>query len=68
MKTYHKANCIGIVRGQFTDKYGRKVTIQGFHAFEYTICIESITHVVTTEQYANGAMARKRFNELKRKR
>ena len=65
-RVYHRSNCTGIVRGQFIDQYGRKVTICGKHAFEYTIYIESVTHVVTTEFFANGAEARKRFNTLKR--
>ena len=67
-RVYHRANCTGVVRGQFIDQYGRKVTICGKHAFEYTIYIESITHVVTTEFFSNGAEARKRFNTLKRVR
>lgn len=66
MKIYNRAHCIGMVRGQFTDKYGRKITIQGIHAFEYTIVIESVNHIVTTERFATGADARKRFQTLKR--
>ena len=68
MKTYNRGNCTGIIRGQFTDQYGRKITIQGIHAFEYTICIESPSHVVTFERFATGADARKRFQILKRVR
>ena len=68
MRNYNKSNCTGIVRGQITDKYGRKITIQGVHAFEYTIVIETPLHTITIEQYTNGAIARKRFNELKKKR
>ena len=67
-RVYHRVNCTGIVRGQFIDQYGRKITICGKHAFEYTIYIESITHVVVTEYFANGTEARKRFNDLKRVR
>lgn len=67
-RVYHRANCVGVVRGQFIDQYGRKITISGVHAFEYTIHIESVTHVVTTEFFTNGAEARKRFQTLKRVR
>lgn len=67
-RVYHRVNCTGVVRGQFIDQYGRKITICGKHAFEYTIYIESVTHVVTTECFSNGAEARKRFNNLKRVR
>lgn len=68
MKTYNRANCTGIIRGTFVDKYSRTITISGVHAFEYTIEIVTITKVTITERYHNGAMARKRFNELKKKR
>lgn len=66
-RVYHRANCTGIVRGQFIDHYGRKITICGKHAFEYTIYIESVTRVVTVEYFPNGTEARKRFNNLKKK-
>jgi hypothetical protein len=44
---------------------GRVITLTGTHAFEYTIHIEGIRTV--TETFVNGKLARKRFNELKRK-
>lgn len=68
MKNYNRTNCTGTIRGTFTDKYSRTITISGVHAFEYTIEIVTITKAVTTERYKNGKTARKRFNELKRKR
>lgn len=45
--------------------WGRVITLTGTHAFEYTIHIEGIRTV--TETFVNGKLARKRFNELKRK-
>lgn len=66
-RVYHRANCTGIIRGQFIDQYGRKITICGKHAFEYTIEIVSIT-TITVEHYPNGKEARVRFNNLKRVR
>lgn len=54
-----------LARARFTDSWGRVITLTGTHAFEYTIHIESIRTV--TETFVNGKLARKRFNELKRK-
>lgn len=68
MRNYNKSNCTGCVRGQFIDIYERRITIVGQHAFSYTIEIVSILGVSTYERYSNGKQARKRFNELKRKR
>lgn len=66
-RVYHRANCTGCVRGRFTDRYGRRITISGVHAFSYTIEIVSIT-TVTVEHYPNGKEARARFNNLKKVR
>lgn len=68
MKNYNRANCTGCIRGTFVDKYQRTITICGKHAFEYSIEIVSITKVTIIERYHNGAEARRRFNELKKKR
>lgn len=68
MKTYNKSNCTSCIRGTFVDKYQRTITICGTHAYEYSIEIVTITKVTIVERYHNGAMARKRFNELKKKR
>lgn len=68
MRNYNKSNCTGCVRGQFIDIYERRITIIGQHAFSYTIEIVSILGAPTYERYPNGATARRRFNELKRKR
>lgn len=64
---FNRNHCTGCVRGCFTDKYGRKITMCGVHAFEYTIEIVSITTIIV-EHYPNGATARVRYNNLKRVR
>ena len=68
MKQYNKKNCQGCIRGTFTDKYNRTITISGVHAYEYTIEIVTISKVSICEKYKDGKSARKRFQELKRKR
>ena len=60
MRKYNRLNCDSTVRARFM---GRVITLTG--AFEYTIHIEGIRTV--TETFVNGKLARKRFNELKRK-
>lgn len=67
MKTYNQANCTGQIRGQFIDKYGRRITILGQFAFSYTIEISSPVSIIT-ERYDNGRKARARFQQLKLKR
>lgn len=47
------------------DTWGRVITLVGTHAFEYAIHIEGVRTV--TETFENGTLARKRFNELKKK-
>ena len=65
MRKFNRLHCDSIVRARFTDSWGRVITLTGTHAFEYTIHIEGIRTV--TETFVNGTLARKRFNELKRK-
>lgn len=66
-KHYNKKNCTSCVRAHITDAYGRKITLYGQHAFDYSICIESITGNITIETYKNGTIARKRLRELRKK-
>ena len=66
MRTY--INCTGLIRGQFIDHAGRRITIFGVHAKRYTIEIISILGTPYYENFPNGKLARKRYNELKRKR
>lgn len=65
MRKYNRLNCDSTVRARFIDTWGRVITLVGTHAFKYTIHIEGIRTV--TETFVNGKLARKRFNELKRK-
>lgn len=65
MRKFNRLHCTSTVRARFTDSWGRVITPTGTHAFEYTIHIEGIRTV--TETFVNGTLARKRFNELKRK-
>lgn len=60
MRKFNRLHCDSTVRARFTDSWGRVIG-----AFEYTIHIEGIRTV--TETFVNGKLARKRFNELKRK-
>ena len=66
--TYNQANCTGQIRGQFIDKYGRRITILGQFAFSYTIEISSPPVSTIIERYDNGRKARARFQQLKLKR
>ena len=69
MKRYNKRNCQSCVRGSFKDIWGRRVVIMGTHAFEYSIFItEDFMSTTVVESFSCGADARRRFNELKRKR
>lgn len=66
MRTY--IHCTGMIRGQFYDVNGRRITIFGVHAKRYTIEIISISGIAFYESFPNGALARKRWAELKRRR
>ena len=66
MRTY--VHCTGMIRGQFFDYAGRRITIFGVHAKHYTIEIISISGTPFYENFPNGTLARKRWAELKRKR
>lgn len=66
MRTY--VHCAGMIRGQFFDHAGRRITIFGVHAKRYTIEIISISGTPFYESFPNGTLARKRWAELKRKR
>lgn len=65
MRKYNRLNCDSTVRARFIDTWGRVITLVGTHAFEYAIHIEGVR--IVTEIFENGTLARKRFNELKKK-
>lgn len=56
MRKYNRLNCDSTVRARFIDTWGRVITLVGAHA----IHIEGVRTVTET-------LARKRFNELKKK-
>ena len=66
-KKFHQEKCTACVRACIKDPYGRKIILLGKYAFNYSIYIKGITGRVVIETYKNGTIARKRFNELKKK-
>lgn len=58
MRKYNRLNCDSTVRARFIDTWGRVITSHAIH-------IEGVRTV--TETFENGTLARKRFNELKKK-
>ena len=64
---FHRENCDSRVRATITDKWGRTISLLGTHAFEWEIVIESCGKI-TIQSYHNGSIARKEFNNYKRKR
>lgn len=60
MRKFNRLHCDSTVRARFMGK-----SDNSHWTFEYTIHIEGIRTV--TETFVNGKLARKRFNELKRK-
>ncbi len=57
-----------MIRDQFYDVHGRRITLFGTFAFSYTIEIQWGTLYTINEIFPNGASARKRYSQLKRKR
>lgn len=68
MKRFNKDNCDAYVRAQITDKWGRTITLLGKYAFNWEIAIKGCTGDITIKSYPKGEMARKHFQELKKKR
>lgn len=68
MKKFNKNNCVSCVRAQITDKWGRTITLLGKHAFNWEIAIKGCTGDITIKSYPKGEIARKHFQELKKKR
>lgn len=65
--TYHRENCDCLIREVIVDVYGRKVILNGQHAFEWSITICTRETMVTIT-YPNGKEARKEFYKYKRKK
>lgn len=68
MKKFNRNNCTSCVRAVITDKWGRKITLLGQHAFNWEIAITGCTGDIVIKSYPNGNEARKAFQELKKKR
>lgn len=64
---YHRSNCCSKVRAVVTDKWGRKVTLMGTHAFEWSIVLEANGRVIINS-FSNSKEARKEFKTLTKKR
>lgn len=65
MRKYNRLNCDSTVRARFIDTWGTSNNFSRNPCFEYAIHIEGVRTV--TETFENGTLARKRFNELKKK-
>ena len=66
-KKYNPDNCDSKLRAVFKDQWGNTISLFGKHAFEYSIIIEHLDHT-TKITFKNGKEARKKFNELKKKK
>lgn len=64
--SYHRENCCSLVRATIKDRYGRKITLIGKHAFEWSIAIETTENSVIIQQFPNSKLAKKKFKELKK--
>ena len=64
MKKYHRENCDCFIRETFIDIYGRRITLGGQHAFEWSITITTKEKIIQTI-YPNGKIARKEFYKYK---
>lgn len=66
-KNYHRENCDCKVRTTIKDELNRTVILEGRHAFEWSITIQSETRVVVYS-YPNGKLAREAFKQIKRRK
>lgn len=66
-KKYNRCNCDSTLRATITDQLGRRVSLFGTHAFEWSIVIASDNNI-TMQTFSKGDVARKEFNKYKRKR
>lgn len=65
--TLHRENCDCFIRETIIDIYGRKISIGGRYAFEYSITIQ-FNNSITVRKFPDGKSARKEFQKYKRKR
>lgn len=66
-KKFNRDNCSSSLRAVITDTLGRKISLYGTYAFEWSIVISS-DRSITVQTFKRGDMARKEFNKYKRKR
>ena len=66
-KKYNPNNCNSCLRAVIRDQWGNTISLFGKHAFEYSIIIEHPERT-TKFTFKNGKEARKKFNELKKKK
>ena len=67
MKRFKEESCTALVRASFVDAYGRKVTVMGKWAFEYSVYIEHIDRSIERIPFPDGKKCRKYLQELKKK-
>lgn len=60
-RKYHKSNCDATVRAIVTDALGRKITLVGKHAFEWSIILEKDGKIIITT-FSNREQAVNEFN------
>lgn len=61
--TFHKENCISMVRKVVINQYGDIYSLIGTHAFEWSIIVDS-HNVITKTTYKNRIEATKEFNKI----
>lgn len=66
-KTYHRESCCSKVRAVVEDKWGRKITLMGTHAFEWSIVLEANGRTIINS-FPSRKDASKEFKTLTRKR
>lgn len=67
-KKFNRKNCDSRLRATITDKWGRTVSLFGTYAFEWSIVIDNNNGKISISSYPNGRIARKHFNEFKKKK
>ena len=64
MRTYHKKNCGEKLRKSTIDKFGRKISLVGQHAFDWAVLIEDKGKLSSME-FPRREKAQRYFNLLK---
>lgn len=64
---FHQEKCNTCIRMSIVDTLGRRITLCGTHAFEWSIAITTGNNI-TIIQLQNRQLATKEFNKYKKKR